>query len=332
MASFYQNDSERSDLRHVNDVATRHCNVTTLNIVDGVRETEQQTTDLPLMSKDIYEKTMLPHFKWTDSHPYVLDNWLEEQGQRLLVEPDDNKELEASVREFVRKLSYHMRNEEYIPDSTEVKFHLKILMIGSYYSRTKKYPADEFDFRCESKMSTDQLRFVHQPLPSTETTDFSRPDFFRIYDANNQELKAEDWRKAFQKGLTNALKGPFPHCAIEYNGPALTFIVEPVRFKKNLKSPVKVDMTFGIRLNTQKPEHIWPLQSTHVQLATNSDTGATITPLPGLGRISQCHFVPFGDLWRVSFAIYEGSLIRNFSKEKRRFLVAIKVTSNCISW
>ena len=87
-------------------------------------------------------------------------------------------------------------------------------------------------------------------------------------------------------------------------------------------------MTFGIRLDAQEPDHIWPLQSTRVTLSAISDIGTTLTPLSGLQRIAQCHFVPLGDLWGVSFARFEGELIRNFSKEKRRFLVAMKVIRN----
>ena len=326
MASFHE-EGECSVFLNVNYVAIKEGK--TSDIVDDAPHAEQQATKVKLISKETYNKTIRNQFKWWDSPNYDLDIWLEHQGQKLLVDPDNNKQLELSVVELVSSLSHDMCEEEYIPDSSEIKFDVKVLGIGSYYSCTKKHPADEFDFLFESKLRTNQLRFVHQPLPNTETTDFSRPDFFRIYNENNQELKAEEWRKAFQSGLTNALKSRYPDCAIEYNGPALSFIVESVALNKHLKSPVKVDMTFGIPLDAEEPDHIWPLQSTRVTLDTNSDTRTTLTPLPGLGRIARCHFVPFGDLWRVSFARHEGGLIRNFSKEKRRLLVVIKVIRNC---
>ncbi len=299
----------------VSYVAATEC--VTLHMDNDGREAAQQTTDIILMSKETYKQTMCRPFKWKHSHTRDLAAWLEIWGKKLLVDPDDNNELEASVVELVSSLSDHMRNHE-------MKFDFKIRRIGSYYSRTKKHPPDEFDFLCESQMPTDQLRFVHQPLPSTETTDFSRPDFFLIYDANNHELRAEDWRRDFQKGLKNALNRRFPDCAIEYNGPARSFIVEAIPFNEHLKYPVKVDMTFAIRLDAEEPDHIWPLQNTPVTLAK-------CEPLPGLERLAQCHFVPFGDLWRVSFAGYECDLIRNFSKEKRSFSVAMKVVPNCIT-
>ena len=322
-----QEEEELSALSPIKYATLKEC--TTLEVIDDTPQVEQQATKVKLISERTYNNTIRPQFKWKYSHQYVLDKWLAHQGEKLLVDPDNNKELEMSVVELVTCLSGQMCEEENIPDSSEVKFDVKVLGIGSYYSCTKKHPADEFDFLCESQMRTVQLRFVHQPLPNTETTEFSRPDFFRIYNENNQELKAEEWRKAFQSGLTNALKSRYPDCAIEYNGPALSFIVESVALNKHLKSPVKVDMTFGIPLDAEEPDHIWPLQSTRVTLDTNSDTRTTLTPLPGLGRIARCHFVPFGDLWRVSFARHEGDLIRNFSKEKRRLLVAIKVSPNC---
>ncbi len=289
MDSIYEED-ELSACPPVTYVASNEC--TTLNIDDDAREVKKQTTDLKLISKETYNETMRPQFEWKDSRRYLLDKWLEKMGQKLLVDPDNNKELEMSVLEFVRSLSDHMCDQEYSPASTEVNFDVEVLGIGSYYSRTKKHPADEFDFLFESKLRTDQLRFIHQPLPNTETTNFSRPDFFRIYDTNNHELKAEDWRKTFQRGLTNTLKSRFPDCAVEYNGPALSFIVESIAFNKDLKSPVKVDMTFGIRLDTHEPDHIWPLQSTHVELATNTNRSNT-RPTTRTGKNTTMSFCAF---------------------------------------
>ncbi len=152
MASFCDED-ELSALPREKCIALKEC--TTPDSVEDAREAEQQTAGLKLISKKTYNETVRTRFKWMDSRQYLLDKWLEEVGQKLLVDLDDNKELEASVLEFVRSLSDHMRNKEYIPASTEVKFDAKILGIGSYYSRTKKYPADEFDFLFEYKLRTD---------------------------------------------------------------------------------------------------------------------------------------------------------------------------------
>ncbi len=325
MASCYEEEDEHSPLIGNSAAGSTEC--TTIDIVDDAREAAQQTTEAKLVSAETYT-TLSRQFKWMDRLSCSLGFWHEYWGFKLLVDPDDNQDLERSVVGFVTSLSDHMRDQEYIPSSTQgVNLRVKVLRIGSYYSRTKKRPADEFDFLCESQMSTDRLRFVHQSLPSTETADFSRPDFFRIYDDKNQELRADEWRTAFQQGLTNALRSRYPDCAVEYNGPALSFIVESFASTKSLKSLVKVDMTLGIPLEAEAPDHIWPLESSQVELSASSDTKATITPLtPRLGRIARCHFVPFGDLWRVSFARYEGALIRQLSKEKRGCFVSIKVT------
>ncbi len=171
--------SEHSLFPAVYNVARKEC--TTPDTVDYVHKAKQQTTGVKLVSKLAYEN-MRPQFKWTNSHHLILSDWLEDRGQKLMVGREDNKE---SVLALVTSLTDHIRDEECIPESTAVKFDVKILGIGSCYSRTKKHPADEFDFLCEYQMTTGHLRFVHQPLPITETTDFSKPDLFRIYDENN---------------------------------------------------------------------------------------------------------------------------------------------------
>ena len=279
-----------------------------------------QAMEVECMLKEIY-KYKSSWFKWNILRYSSLDSKLEHWGRKLtMVNPKDNKNLEESVVTLVTSLSNQMRDQEYIPASTEVKFDVNVLGIGSYYSHTKKSPADEFNFLCESQMRTDHLRFVREHLQSTETTNFSRPDFFRIYDDQGLELKAADWRETFQQGLTKVLRSRYSDWNVVLNGPSLSF-------SSNVeKSPVKVDMTFGIPLDSSAPDHIWPLENTQVELGTNSGTQGTITPRPPrLGRIARCHFVPFGDLWRVSFAIYEVELIRQLSKEKRGFLVGLKV-------
>ncbi len=318
MASCHE-EVKRSAMLVAHHVGTSEC--TTVDMVGDVNAVEPQSTT-ELISEEVY-KDMSLRFKWNDMSASFLDLWLEYWGRKLMVDPDANKGLEEAVMKFVTSLLDHKHDQEPSPEMT---FDVNVLGIGSYYSHAKKRPADEFDFLCESQMRTDQLRFVHQPLPSTETTSFSRPDFFRIYDEQGQELKAEDCKNAFQERLKNALKRRYTDCAIECNGPALSVIIKSIGSFKILKSPVKVDMTFGIPLDAQAPDHIWPLQSSRVEFGTNRGTKEMITPLPNLGRIAQCHFVPFGDLWRVSFARYEGERIRNLSKEKRGFLVALKVT------
>ncbi len=328
MASCHEEDTEEPNPRWSASTESRAIDIlesTTVDIVHNARETEAQTAEVKLVSAEAY-RNMSRRFQWMDSLSFCLGFWLEYWGHKLLVDAEDSQDLERLVMGFATSLSDHMRTQNSIPVSTQVNLYVKVLGIGSYYSCTKKSPANEFDFLCESRMRTDRLRFVHQPLPRTETGDSSRPDFFRIYDGN-QELKADQWRAAFQQGLRNTLESRYPECAIECNGPAQSFIVKSVGSNKRLKSPIKVDMTFGIPLEAEALDHIWPLQSSQVELDANSDTEATIKPLtPRLGRIAQCHFVPFGDLWRVSFAKYEGELIRQFSKEKRACFVGLKVT------
>ncbi len=305
MASLYEDEDSALPLIQYSAANPKH---TAVDIVDDVSDDAQKAMKVEFMSETTY-KGMSRQFTWTDSRDSYLDSWLEYYGRKLSVDPNDNKELEESVLEVAQSLTDHMRDQIW-PASTEMKFGMKVLGIGSYYSRTKKSPADEFDFLCESQMRTDQLRFVHQPLPSTENTDFTRPDFFRIYDAQNQELKAKDWRNAFQQGLRAVLKSRYPDCNIECNGPALSTIIESTSSVKVLEALVKVDMTFGIPLDAQARDRIWPLDSSQVELDPSSDTEETLSPLPPrLGRIARCHFVPFGDFWRVSFAEYEGELL-----------------------
>lgn len=302
MASCHE-EVKRSAMLVAHHVGTSEC--TTVDMVGDVNAVEPQSTT-ELISEEVY-KDMSLRFKWNDMSASFLDLWLEYWGRKLMVDPDANKGLEEAVMKFVTSLLDHKHDQEPSPEMT---FDVNVLGIGSYYSHAKKRPADEFDFLCESQMRTDQLRFVHQPLPSTENTDFTRPDFFRIYDAQNQELKAKDWRNAFQQGLRAVLKSRYPDCNIECNGPALSTIIESTSSVKVLEALVKVDMTFGIPLDAQARDRIWPLDSSQVELDPSSDTEETLSPLPPrLGRIARCHFVPFGDFWRVSFAEYEGELL-----------------------
>ncbi len=250
------------------------CTTIDMDIVGAVREAEQQPE---LISEEAY-KAMSGRFIWDDRSDVLLGLWLESIGHKLMVDPDYNKELEQSVRKFVTSLLNHTHAQEYIQASAEANLNVKVLGIGSYYSHTKKSPADEFDFLCESQMRTDQLRFVHQSLPSTGTTSFTRPDFFRIYDEHDQELRAEDCRNAFQQGLKNALRRRYTDCAIECNGPTLSVILKSLGSSKVLKPPVKVAMTFGIPLDAQA-EDMWPLQSSRVKFGANEDTEERIPPL-----------------------------------------------------
>ncbi len=107
-----------------------------------------QAMEVECMLKEIY-KYKSSWFKWNILRYSSLDSKLEHWGRKLtMVNPKDNKNLEESVVTLVTSLSNQMRDQEYIPASTEVKFDVNVLGIGSYYSHTKKSPADEFDFLC----------------------------------------------------------------------------------------------------------------------------------------------------------------------------------------
>ncbi len=182
-------------------------------------------------------------------------------------------------------------------------------------------------------MDTTGMRFVHQHIPNTEVQGVNKPDFFEIVlrkddEDNEQRLCAFDYRRQFQTSMEKILRDHYPDPRITLNGPAISFIISSVYGAEceYWDTQVKVDLTFGIPLNTPDT-NVWPLQNPQVIFEQD-----LLTPVRHvrLGQIELCHFIPFGDVWRVSFAKYEGELIKSLSLRKRHFLVALKVKKHKI--
>ncbi len=270
---------------------------------------EERFSAVDLLSEEDYRE-MLAKRKSLSRLLLALGFWLEYWGFKMVIDYHAQStqriknEVEGFVDVVLEELLHHCP-----------RFEGNRLGIGSFYNRTKLRPADEFDFVCQSQMDTADLRFVHQQVPSTEAQGVDKPDFFRIF-CSGVELDALQWRTGFQSAITDILRRRYVACSIQCNGPALSFFLSSAG-SKHLKPPVKVDLTFGIPLEMGPSSIMWPL-------TTVVDRELTLLP-PRLGSISRCHFIPYGDLWRVSFAEYEGMLIKSLSTEKRNCLVAIKV-------
>ncbi len=249
----------------------------------------------------------------------VIGNWVEGHWSKLTVDlnADSSKTIQHQVEFFVDKLLEEL-------EDIDPRFAASKLGIGSFYSGTKKKPVDEFDFICQSKMYTTDVRFIHQHIPNTEVESLPKVDYFKVlnqHDGELQELNATAVRDRFRVLISVILMCHFPDCWMTFNGPAVSCLIPSFGGKK-LKDTVKVDLTFGIPLEVGLSTNVWPLENSQVD--ADLEILEPVTPVHR-GQITRCHFIPFGDIWRVSFAEYEGKLIQGLPVEKRNCFVALKV-------
>ncbi len=280
--------------------------------------------DLKLMSADTY-RNISEAFKWTKQLSFGLGFWFEYWGSRLRCDPGD---LVRSIDELLGGSSpfskggdcAYMFLMDILFDEPKGRFLYTPCGIGSYYSDTTNLAADEFNFLLEPETNIQGLRFVQACL-TTEASSYS--DFFHIYDRNKKELKASHLRNAFLQGLAVLVGHRYPNSAVFLNGPTVSVIVESwgsFRFDP----PLKIHMTLGIPLDIENDDHMWPLERPQVEFDKEK-----LSPICSImekkEKISRCHFIPCGDLWRLSFERYEVEVIRSFSREKREFFAGLKV-------
>ncbi len=282
--------------------------------------------NLAMMSADRYIN-ISEAFKWPEQLSFGLGFWFEYWGSRLRCDPGD---LVRSIDELLRGGSgpfYSIAGDsacwfliDIMFDEYKGKFSYTPCGIGSYYSDTANLAADEFNFLLEPEIDIEGLRFVQSCL-RTEASSYS--DFFCIYDRNREELKASHWRNTFQQGLIVLLQYRYPNCAVFVNGPTVTVIAES-HGSFRFDPPLKINMTLGIPLDIENDDHVWPLERSQVEFDKEK-----LSPICSImekkDKLSRCHFIPCGDLWRLSFAQYEVEAIRSFSREKREFFAGLKV-------